>query len=398
MEACLSVPELFRHILSFISAEDEDLWKWRWSLRLVSQTWKQYMFESFGVPVDVFIDIQTRRPEVFVSIVHSRWWQLHVCDVSEIDELFQSIQGVFQNLSKHDTYGVFVDNPVCQDDLYRLAGFRRVDAPIKNVTDVSVLEDVHSLVLVGTNHSTTNAIHHVHPKNLRDITLHACLHSANIFSESYLDLATLKTVRLSFCPYLEDVSALGSADCVVLARCPKLANVAALASVRHVELYFCENVINVSCLHNVSHLTINGCHNIKDVSALGKIPFLDLGYCDGIDDVSSLTHNVFLDLSLCQNVRNVSSLGTVRHLTLSFCQNVEDVSALGHVWTLDLHSCPKIKDVSALGGVRWLVLRDCPLIEDISALEDVPFLDVRGCTGLQRRRNNCWFCRWWWCF
>jgi hypothetical protein len=90
-------------------------------------------------------------------------------------------------------------------------------------------------------------------------------------------------------------------------------------------IHYCANY---HLLANLKSLSISGCESITDVSCFKNIPILTLLDCSGITDVSRLGNVYRLDLSGCLNIVDVSPLKRVHTLDLSKCYRVKDLSAL----------------------------------------------------------------------
>jgi hypothetical protein len=146
---------------------------------------------------------------------------------------------------------------------------------------------------------------------------------------------------------------------------------------------FCiQHCVNYDCLTNLKSLKISCCLSITDVSCFRNIPKPNLSQCPNITDVSSLGGVRELDLSFNEGITDVSSLERVRVLRLNDCFGVEDVSKLNHVRDLDI-GCTWITDVFGLHSVEVLNISGCDAITNLSSLSKLKELRIKGCDGLQ---------------
>jgi hypothetical protein len=148
--------------------------------------------------------------------------------------------------------------------------------------------------------------------------------------------------------------------------------------------HFCiQRCVNYDCLTNLKSLDISCCLSITDVSCFRNIPKLSLSQCPNITDLSSLGGVRELDLSFNEGITDVSSLGRVPVLILHYCFGVEDVSQLNHVRNLDIGGCSWITDVSGLHSVEILNISGCHSITSLSSLSALKELKIKGCDALQ---------------
>jgi hypothetical protein len=106
------------------------------------------------------------------------------------------------------------------------------------------------------------------------------------FPSSYLS-KQLRTVEISYCLSLVDVSSLSHVHTLMLADCPN---------------------VDVSSLGKIRHLCLSSCSGIIDVSALGHVYDLHLYHCNGITDISSLKRNHKVSVDDNRNIKDYSSL------------------------------------------------------------------------------------------
>jgi hypothetical protein len=144
----------------------------------------------------------------------------------------------------------------------------------------------------------------------------------------------------------------------------KLTNYHALAHLRSLSISICDSITDVSCFKNIPKLSLHRCGNVTDVNSLCNVHELALTHCTGITDVSSLGRIYNLNLSGCTNIRDVSALGNVHILNLDNCHNVTDLSALTNVYEIILNDFSG-NDISGLRNVHDLSVSDSHYITDI---------------------------------
>ena len=101
-----------------------------------------------------------------------------------------------------------------------------------NISDVSMLDSVHTLNLSFTNISDVSMLGKVH------------------------------TLNLSF-TFISDVFMLNKVHTLDLTGCKNITDVSMLGNVHSLNISHCYNITNISMLDNVKKLTLKGCKNIK---------------------------------------------------------------------------------------------------------------------------------------
>jgi hypothetical protein len=99
------------------------------------------------------------------------------------------------------------------------------------------------------------------------------LHLDLSLCDNITDVSTLENVHtldLSSCDYITDISALGNVHTLILSGCCNITDVSALGNVNTLELRSCNKITDVSALGNVHNLDLSYC-NITDVSMLGNV-------------------------------------------------------------------------------------------------------------------------------
>jgi hypothetical protein len=141
----------------------------------------------------------------------------------------------------------------------------------------------------------------------------------------------------------------------------KLTNYNTLGHLKSLSISYCESIIDVSCFKNISKLKFEHCPNISDVSSLGRVHDLTLQGCPKIENVSSLGTVCSLTLSMLDNVRDVSALANVRTLNLKFMKQVTDLSGLQNIHELHFNEFQGT-DIAGLKNIVKLNLHNCPNI------------------------------------
>jgi hypothetical protein len=111
-------------------------------------------------------------------------------------------------------------------------------------------------------------------------------------------LNNVHTLKIIGCYNITDVSALNNVHTLDLSECKNITNVNVLRNVHTLILTGCENITDVSELGNVHTLNLTGCDKITDFSALKNIYDLDLKFCDTITDFSIFKNNFVLNIVL----------------------------------------------------------------------------------------------------
>jgi Leucine-rich repeat (LRR) protein len=153
-------------------------------------------------------------------------------------------------------------------------------------------------------------------------------------------------------------------------------NYPTLGHLKTLSISNCDSITDVSCFRNVQKLSLNSCANITDVSSLGNVRELTLTYCSGITDVSSLGKIYQLSLKGCDNISDISTLGNVHSLNLSYCPLVSDISSLKNVYELELCEFNGT-GFAGLEKIEKLVFNS-PSITDIGKLTTLKELDIFG--------------------
>ena len=242
------------------------------------------------------------------------------------------------------------------------------------ITDFSSLKGIMHVDLSGCKQITNADL--VHFSDTKTLNLSGCRLISDVSMLSHLN-----GLDISKCRYIEDVRPLSKLHTLILHCCP-ITDVSALGYVDNLDLSWCYNLTDVSALGNVKNLNLSGCPNLTDVSALGNVIDLNLNSCDNITDVSALGKVRKLNLSSCDNITDVSALINVENLNLSACKNITDIPCF-NAKILDL-SCCEITDFSKLINVKELSLCHCMQItdKDLQFFVNKRFLDLTGCTNI----------------
>ena len=255
----------------------------------------------------------------------------------------------------------------------------------KELTDITPLKDIPIVRLIGCSKLTNIEIlsHIGHKKDLSEQMINTKYLNLDWYYNTKDRNNINSFINLADCIAITDFSSLQYIMHVDLAGCDQItsADLIHFSYTKTLNLSGCNLITDVSMLSHLEGLNISRCYNITDVSHLSQLHTLKLHRCR-ITDVSALGNVKNLDLSSCCNLTNVSALGNVEILVLSCCNNLTDVSALGNVKNLDLHGCDSLMDVSGLSNVRELNLNNCEHITDVSNLINVEKLYLLGCYSI----------------
>ena len=242
------------------------------------------------------------------------------------------------------------------------------------ITDFSSLKGIMHVDLSGCEQITNADL--VHFSDTKTLNLSGCRLISDVSMLSHLN-----GLDISKCRYIEDLSSLSKLHTLKL-HCCRITDVSALGKLNNLDLSCCYNLTDVSALGNVIKLNLSCCYNLTDVSALGNVKNLNLSSCDSLIDVSALGNVIKLNLSSCDNITDVSALINVENLNLSACGNITDIPCF-NAKILDL-SCCKITDFSKLINVKELSLCHCMQItdKDLQFFVNKRFLDLTGCTNI----------------
>jgi hypothetical protein len=173
----------------------------------------------------------------------------------------------------------------------------------------------------------------------------------------------VKSLNLSNCFQIKDISAFQGLQKLVLQNCDLISDVSSLSETEYVDLTNCYRITNVSALSRCQTLVLDGCLGVKDVNMLGNVHHLSLKNCYGIYDVSGLGNKNY-------------------HVDLTNCRNIEDISSFKDVAKLVIDGCSKIKEVNHLRKVTSLSMKGCSLVEDINLLissHSILYLNIVSC-------------------
>jgi hypothetical protein len=160
-----------------------------------------------------------------------------------------------------------------------------------------------------------------------------------------------------------------------LSRMAVTKNYPVLANLKSLELSGCPAVTDVSCFQNIPHLTLKFCFGITDVSSLGKVHTLSLIGCLNVHEVSALGRVHTMDLSVCNNVTDLSALEWVYSLTFQNFMGA-DLSGLKNIVQLDISSAKRVIDLSMLQSLQVLNIESCDGISNLNGLSNLKELWV----------------------
>lgn len=132
-----------------------------------------------------------------------------------------------------------------------------------------------------------------HYGNITDVSVLSDIHTLDLSDCQVIDVSALGNtyfLDLSGCEHVSDFSGLSHVNTLLVRGFDNLSDVNALGTVHTLVLSDCWGLTNVSALGNVHNLFLDHCPNIIDVSALGTVHTLDLSDCARVSDVSAHIH------------------------------------------------------------------------------------------------------------
>ena len=168
--------------------------------------------------------------------------------------------------------------------------------------------------------------------NINNIDLYSFkdLDILNISYSNITDISMLEklhTLDISGCYKITDVSMLRNLHTLIMCYC-NITDVSMLGNLHTLDISHCKNIKDVSMFGNLHTLNISCCKQITNVSMLGNLHTLDISNCE-ITDVSMLGKLHILDISWCK-ITDISMLGNLHTLKIRGCK-ITDVSMLGNV-------------------------------------------------------------------
>lgn len=183
----------------------------------------------------------------------------------------------------------------------------------------------------------------------------------------------LKTLALTFCDSIEDISMLGKitqldvGGCTNISKYPK-----PLGSNQRWELSS-SSMVDLTGYDKLLSLQLFNCENLTDLRILGNLKELHVCKCLNIISYPLPTRN---DQEWCFQECNISDLtgyNRLYSLTLTNCQEVRDVSPLHDIHTLHINNCNNITNVRTLTKVKLLYVKSAVnyIINDVKTLTNV---------------------------
>eukprot|EP00039_Didymoeca_costata_P002209 m.58255 g.58255 ORF g.58255 m.58255 type:complete len:512 (+) comp11167_c0_seq1:66-1601(+) len=264
--------------------------------------------------------------------------------------------------------------------------------------DVSPLSNIHYLCLANLNITDVSLLGNIHT-----VVLEECNSVVNVDA-----LATVNTLTIIRCQGIVDIATLGTVHTLKLTFCVNLKVASLLPPIMIMEMYLEDFTLEDEALqllsgintitfrdcvigsvqplqYNVQSLSLgNSFSELEDIYALpggGTLQCLEIKAHPTLQEVSPFRNLHTLSLLYCRRLENVNVLGggLLHTLTICQCRRVSKVGSLGSIHTLTLRSLGGVNDVSGLATVNTLTLIDLDYVTDISMLKKVPHLDVRDC-------------------
>ncbi len=218
----------------------------------------------------------------------------------------------------------------------------------------------------------------------------------------YHSLLNIPHVTLVYCD-IKDVSVLRYAKSVYLSSCPNITDVSALGDVREVNIDSDKEIKGLELLGRVSNLTIfyQGARkeiiNDELISSWQYVFRLQLSLFfstqPNISSLSIFPKNIkHLTLSLDDrfadfiNEGQGCSLNHLSSLSLEHLNRLERVEGLGDIPNLKFVNCNGIKSLKGLGRNHCVELVECSGLEDVSSLSTVPVVRIESCPSIDRTR------------
>lgn len=202
-----------------------------------------------------------------------------------------------------------------------------------------------------------------------------------------------KSVNLSGCNYIKDVSALGSVRELKVDSSVLLTGLQALGSVSNLSLIYRglqDSLLNdevVSSWKNVHRLLLGSSPlaaqtNLTSLSKLCKnIQHLTLGHDERFSDFINqgegchLKHVLSLSFESLNHLVRLDELGEIPSLRFALCHGIRSLKGLGRNHSVELVECIQLEDVSSLSTVPIVKIKACLRI-DSSCLLSVPHLKI----------------------
>ncbi len=262
-----------------------------------------------------------------------------------------------------------------------------------SVTDVCSLNGVYDLSLISC--------HGI--KDISGLGNHhrLLLNRVSRFVNDYSCLLHIAHVSLISCN-IKDLSVLQYAKSVYLSMCFYISDVSALRHVKRVEIYA---VQVMSGLHELSE--------VPDLSLyiLGQQQQLSSDYISHfknkrltlsadrleITSLSLFSHSIEqLILAGSNNIGRVNPIGSLmdqgegsllRHLHALRLDSISlrSLKGLGDIPTVKLSHCRQLRDLRGLGRNRFVKVTHCSELEDVSTLATVPIVTIKHCRRLTKQ-------------
>jgi hypothetical protein len=242
-----------------------------------------------------------------------------------------------------------------------------------------------------------------HSAGISEIVYLTQVESLELFDLPYLktisDLANLRTLIISCCPNLEEISKASKLSYVEMLYCDGFNRYEAFHACKYIQLIQ-QRQVNLLLFPNVRTLSLSTCSIMKNFRLPRTVRCLKLGdpeknffkkdsflQCEKLEIAFS---DLELDWKILRNIkclvlRNCSKLtslsvlvgGKIENLTVSSCQNIRDFSSLSFIPQVELSCFRSLPSkLRYPKGILHLKLVDCVGIQSLQGFEDIPTLEV----------------------
>ncbi len=247
------------------------------------------------------------------------------------------------------------------------------------ITDVSPLFGIYDLSLINLQEDITDMSG---LGNHNRLSIQRCGYKL----QGYEILMGIPHVILDECD-ISDVRVLQLAKSVDLTRCHKLIDVSPLKNVKKVSFLKCASIDNIHTLKDVydlsfSELNPSGVewknHRLEIKFTLYRI--FDFSFVKNIQHLIVIQKR---ELSTLINQGKADFLQSLQSLSIINDSILESTKDLGSIPSLSLVMCMSLKDISDLGRNRSVHLKECPLISDVRSLATVPIVKIEHCRQIE---------------
>ncbi len=185
---------------------------------------------------------------------------------------------------------------------------------------------------------------------------------------------TLKTIHISHCSQIKDVSSFTMLYSVTIDHCDYVSDIGMLGNV---------HTLVLSWLHKLTSLGGLGCRFSLDgadsphakmqkrfarhISGNFSVTIIS---CPHIKSFRPLAYVPYVTIDSCLSFRNSQDLENVQHLIIKSCEKLENINYFCNIQDLTLIGCHSIRNIQSLSNVPYLTISDCSKIDDYYRLEN----------------------------